>query len=862
MLRSKTTGHGLACGAVVAVALTLAGCGGGGSSGGSSTAAAFNPPRAYASFTAYTAGATSTTFLFQDQAVLFDFGQPVEANQFGGLYASTPGAAPDVFTAVSVVPTGLQYNAFANQTAARAAFQVFSNTAGALQYPSYIVGRHATQPNILVIDPLVFATNPFGLPASPGFAGPLPPGAGQPVPAPFEYVYVIPTGALQVGGQAYAGTGTTGPNPFNLPFPLNAFGTTYASTQYGFAIGPGTGPDPIPPRVDSVIPMNRVTGQPGVYTPVAGTAQNPLLTDGVIKIVFSKKVSRSSIDALTNLRIRNLNILQQGVPTLIPGTFDRIDPVSNAVQTVDTAALLFTPTGGSFGPGVNSTTGYNIEVRVGTNSDPNIPAILGTPQGTAGTQLPLENTLTQTVTTAPCTLGVTPGCLPPVATIAEGFDNVAKLDSAFAGTWVTARWNNANDPGKLSGRLMSGSPTGNNTTALGTRVQITVNPTPLGTTPTGLFSPWDASLAGTTACGANCGATGCNLGVNPGGGSHIMHLFEAVDLANTKDALEYVEWAPVGQVTTPTVYPTVSMWCGLTSLTGPFSGTVPASPNNPGLLSAYGANYGALATGLPGTNTIPFQSNDPTVFEVIAASQGGNGTNGRVRVFGPANFSLQSIFSQFVGYPLFNPPFDFANSNGGSGTGNNLVFEMNVESGAQCPNFHRYKATAATPVRRIIGPPLSLVAPGNTAIASTGGFDIYLSRFTFVGRRSSVRSLWYDTGALNPNYLQMVLDPSPVPNPTGGVDPLLQPAGTQSVWRLDGQVTGASLPLPSVIGTVSQALVFDAAGAFQSSALTSLTAGNCRFFRFRVEMLGNATANTVPSFNNLLMVFNPINPLP
>lgn len=856
MLRSKTTDYGFAFGAVLAVALTLAGCGGGGSSsGGASSSAAFNPPRAYASFTAYAAGATSTTFLFQDQAVLFDFGQPIASTQFGGLFSTVVGAAPDVYTAVSAVPTGVQYNAFADQAAARAAFQVFRNQAGSLQVPSYIVGRHATQPNILVIDPAVLATNPFALPPSGGFNGPLPPPAGQPLPAPFEYVYVVPAGVLQVGGAAYAGTGTAGPNPFNLPFPLNPFGTTYANTQYGFAIGPGTGPDPIPPRVNAIIPMNR-TGTAGVYTPVGGTIASPLDANGVIKIVFSKKVSRTSIDALNNLRIRNLNILQQGVPTLVPGTFDRIDPVTDAVQTVDTAALLFTPTGGSFGPGlptVNPTVGYDIEVRVGTNNQP--PEILGTPQGTAGSQLPLENTLTQTIRTAVCTIG-SPGCLAPVASIAEGFDSVAKLDSAFAGVWGPARWNASNDPGRLSGRLMSGSPTGNNQTALGSRQQFTVSPTPLGTNPTGLFSPWDASLAGTTACNASCGAGGCNLGGNPGGGSHTMLIYEAVDLASTKDAIELMEWAPVGQVTSPTVYPTMSVWCGLTAINSPFSGSVPASPNQAGLSSAYGANYGALATGLPGTATIPFQVNDPSVFEVIPQNQGGNGSNGRVRVFGPSNFSLQAIFSQFVGYPLFSPPFDFANSNGGSGTGNNLLVEFNVEAGAQCPNFHRYRAGAATPVRRIIGVPLSQVVPGNTAISSFSGWDIYLSRFTFVGRRSSVRSLWFDTGSTSPVYLQMVLDPSPVPNAVGGVDPLLQPAGTQSVWRLDGQVSGPSLPLPSVIGNVSQALVYDATGTFQASALNSLTAGQCRFFRFRVEMLGNAAANTVPSFNNLLMVFN------
>lgn len=849
MLRSKTAGL-VACGAAMCVALTLAGCGGGGSSastGGGGAGSALPAPVGGLDFVN-----GAFTFQFQDQALELTFTTSpsvsgIDPSTFGGYYSSTvvgnatpTPALADVFLGVGSSALGIQYHAFANQTLARQAFAIYRNTAGANQLASYILGTKVGFPGVLVMDPVVPANNPFGLTSNAGLAGPLP---ATPTPAPFDYVFVL-TGqpAFVVAGAPYP-TPANNPNPFNLPVTFDPI----IAPRPGFAVGSGTGPDPVPPQVLDVVPMAVTSvGPPVVYSEVAGTVGDPLPADGAIKIVFSKKIARSSVNALLNLRVRNLSILQGGVPTLVPGTFDRIDPVSNAIQTVDTAALLYTPTGGSFGPGSPAgVTGFNIEVRVGLLGD-SANNIKGTPQGSSGTQLELTNVLTESFTTAPCTVG-SPGCTLAVASVTEGFSDTTKLDASFAGTWGQARWNASTLPGFLAGRNLFGSPTGNNSVALGSRVQFAVDPTPLGTNPAGLFSPFDASLASTTACGANCGATGCNLGagVNAGGGSHIMHLFEAVDLGSTKDAIEQMEWSPVGQVTTTTTYPNMSIWCGLTNLQAPFSGTIPAPPNNPGLFSAYGANFLVQ----------PFQSNDPTVFQVIPAIQGGNGTLGKIAVFGPANFTLPSLFAQFAGYPLFNPPFDFANTTGGSGVGNNLVVEMNIEPGTQCPNFHRYRATAATPVRRLIGPPLSLVPPLSTAIASFGGFDIYRSRFTFVGRRSSVRSQWYDTGSNAPTYLNMLLDPSPVPNPTGGTDTLLQPAGTQTLWFLDGK-NGTATPVPSTVPTVGNLPVFDSAGAFQASALTSLTSQACRFFRFRVEILGNVSTNGVPAFNNMIMVYN------
>ena len=63
----------------------------------------------------------------------------------------------------------------------------------------------------------------------------------------------------------------------------------------------------------------------------------------------------------------------------------------------------------------------------------------------------------------------------------------------------------------------------------------------------------------------------------------------------------------------------------------------------------------------------------------------------------------------------------------------NLLIEQNIETGNQSPNFNRYRATANTPVRRLIDGPLSQVLAGNCSFNHGGGFDIYNMRFTFVG---------------------------------------------------------------------------------------------------------------------------------
>ncbi|HYC79142.1 MAG TPA: hypothetical protein VEI02_16100, partial [Planctomycetota bacterium] len=801
-------------------ASVLGGCGGGGSTPGSSPAQGNIVGLNGITFTSTPIG-TVPPPVFRDQAITMEFDGPINPAPLGGLYAASVGGAPVVFTGVSAsTASGVQYHAFANLTLARASVQVLTNTSPGVQLPSYIVGRLVSNPNVLVIDPRVDPTNPFGLPSSTGFPNPL----------PASFVYHIPTNSsLFVGTSPVP---TQGANLFTLPLAPTAFGTSATGAPPGFQVQNSSGPDPVPPQIVSVTALS---GK-------AGTPADPIDASDPLIITFSKPISYSTINILKNLRIRNIDVLSEGQPITVPGAIVPNIPGANPnTPPDDVAEYIFLPTG-SYGPGVSPSEGYDIEVKIGTGYPDllNAPNILGIPTGFAQTQLPLANSLNApngvVFRTTP-----TPGL--GFATKVEGFDDNLKQDATFSPQFGPARWNAASDPGKLSGRLMTGSPLGNTAIALGTRAQFKVEPSPLATN--GLFSPFDASAAATTACGANCGVGGCNIGVNPNGGSHIMHLYEAADSGVSpgtggtmpRDALELVEWAPLNQIVIASVYPSMTIWAGLTNTPAPISGTCTGGGGCGGLNNAYGFNY----------NLLPFQSNDPTVFEVIPATQGGNGTNGRVRVYNTANYTAQPSFGEFYPYPLFNTPFDYANSNGTGGTGVNLLLEMNIETGTQCPNFHRYRATANTPVRRLIGPPISQVPVGQAQTSSFAGFDIYKMRFTFVGRRSSARSLWYDTGVAAPLYSNFQLVPSPVPG-------TVQPAGTTSVWTMDVK-GGTSLPTAATAPDGSQQVV-DATGAVNNVALTNLSAvPGRRFFRFRVDMVGNTFANTVPSFDNLIVVY-------
>jgi hypothetical protein len=191
-------------------------------------------------------------------------------------------------------------------------------------------------------------------------------------------------------------------------------------------------------------------------------------------------------------------------------------------------------------------------------------------------------------------------------------------------------------------------------------------------------------------------------------------------------------------------------------------------------------------------------------------------------------------------FPVFSPCFDFATATGAFGAGVNLLLEQDIDPGNQVPNFNRFRATAFQPVRRMLDAPIVQLAPGICPFNHGGTFDIYRMRFTFVGLVSQARSLWYDTGLADPNYLSFILNP-----------PLAaQPAGTQSTWILEG--TDTSNPGPAING--ASGVYINAAGVTFPTVLSS-TLSHLRYFRFRTELRGNNAANTAPGYASVSMVY-------
>jgi hypothetical protein len=406
----------------------------------------------------------------------------------------------------------------------------------------------------------------------------------------------------------------------------------------------------------------------------------------------------------------------------------------------------------------------------------------------------------------------------------EGFDNTAQLDATFFPTFgQPTRWNDPSAPGQLAGRAISGSPTATTPAGLGTRIQLIVDPQPPNTTPAGLFSPFDAALANS---GGLCPSmpTGCNLGVNPNGGSHIMHLYESVELGFIEDSLEQIEWSPVSGVTAATVYPLYKIWCGVSQVPAPMAGNP-----QPGLFTIFDSNYD-LAPYQTGTLIGPACANPtvPTGARKVACG-------------GPSPYTVALATTQFYPFPTLTPCFDFSTVTGASGSGVNLIFEQDISPGNQVPNFNRYRATSVTPVRRLIDAPLSMNPPGICPFNHGGTFDIYRTRFTFVGLVAQGRSLWYDTGTVNPNYLSFIPSPAPA----------TQPAGTQSTWILEG--TDASNPGPATTG--ASGIYINANGTVFPNVLSS-TISQLRYFRFRTELRANNLANTTPSYDQAVMVYS------
>jgi hypothetical protein len=777
----------------VAAAVALTGCGGGGG-GGSNP----NGKLLAVSFLGFFPGPVvnpNIPAVFRDQTLEFTFDGALDAGVLGGFFSQ--GGVPVEFSGVPPAGSqGIPYYAFVDQNGARNSLQIRENVAGGPLLASYIVGRHKDNPNVIVVDPRVVTGNPLGLPVNMGFK------ANQ------AYAYIIPSNnAFLFGGSPAQ---PIGPSIFALPVTPPPF-STQPSLSVLFQTSIAFGPDPVPPAVLSI---DAQSGSPG-------TPANPIGQQEPILITFSKQISSASLDQLKNAIFRNIDVTNSTFPggILIPGDLLPLTP-----GAVDDSVYVYTPAS-PYGPGppVMPPEGFDIEVRIGSFGAPvtTIPPILGVPTGLSGTQLPLSNSLSRIFRTTNCT-----GCQTP-ASVVEGFDNTNFKDATFVQSFPNStspvlqpqqvRWNDASAPGQLAGRPLSGTPLGNNLAALGTRVQFTVDPQPPSTNPAGLFSPFDASLANS---GGQCPGipTGCNIGTNPGGGSHIMHIYESVEMGTTEDSLELIEWSPVSGVTAATTYPNYKIWCGVTSTAAPLSGS------GQGLTAIFDANY----------NLTPYQTGIP----IPPTCASPTATNPRkVPCGGPAPYTVLLQTTSFHAFPVLNPPFDFATATGTSGNMVNLLFEQDIDPGMQVPNFNKYRATNFTPVRRLIDKPLILTTPPLCPNNSGGTFDVYKARFTFVGVVGQARSLWYDTGTPNPNYINFILSPS------------TQPPGTFVTWSLEG--TDTTNPGPATNGL---AVVFINQNVPNPNALQMIS--TLRYFRFRVEFRGNNAANTTPSYNSAIMAYS------
>ena len=131
-------------------------------------------------------------------------------------------------------------------------------------------------------------------------------------------------------------------------------------------------------------------------------------------------------------------------------------------------------------------------------------------------------------------------------------------------------------------------------------------------------------------------------------------------------------------------------------------------------------------------------------------------------------------------------------------------------------------------------------------INDAAGYDVYRARFTFVARVSSARSIWYDTGQANPTYSAFLLNPQ--------ADQ--QPAGTSSVWDLEGTDVLNPTPTSTVQGNGQ---IINAAGVLNTNVLTQNGPGvgiaNLRYFRFKVEMTNNTATNALPLYNSFVMAY-------
>lgn len=793
--RAKTT---LGLVSLLALALVVGGCGGGGGNGGGGGVSS-NGLLLAVSFVGFVTqpsgagpnGAVPLPTVFIDQTLEFQFDAPIDDGIFGGFFSDANGPVQFLGVSASATTGGIPYFAYNNQSLAANSLQIRLNAPGGPLLASYIVGRHATKTDTLIIDPRVDSTNPLGLPFSAGFG------------LTSEYTYRIPSNnSIRMGGGTAAAP--VGTDPLLLPIVLNPF-SPIPSLSPVFRSGDSSGPDPVPPELLSIEAF-------GPTGPVAGTPTDPMPAENsFIQITFSKAIDPASVDLLNNMIFRNQDLVTVQEPNgrIVPGNF--------TIPMTTPNIAIFTPTP-SWGPGVSMTQGYSIEVRVGNFGAAGVQQILGVPQGNPPQQLETINSMAAVFVTEPC-----PTCDGSVAII-EPFTDTMQRDGSFSAPFDDALWNDMSNPGTLSGTEISGTPLATFQGApqnLGTRSQVNMpigpgTTLPLTTTPfPGLFSPFDSMAA--------------NIGVNPNGGSHSMWLIEAVDLGSPIGSLELIEWGAVNNTIIQSTYPNYQCWAGMTTTTAPINCPTGVT----GMTTIYSQNYDIAP---------PAQTADPNNLNPTGIPAGAGG----VLVTPPSAYNAGPGFTSYFPFPTFTPPFDYVGSGTGSG---NLLYEINIEPGMQVANVTRYRASNFVPVRRIIGQPLS----SGVVVSSGSGCDMYDTRFTFVSIVSQAQSLFYDSGVMGSNtavYSGMTLTPEPVNQPAG-TSSIWQFEGAMALTSPStpsGPTTGF---LTYWSGTPS-AGQYDPLVLEDPNDPNALQLTGNRYFRFNVELRNDNISNARQQYNSLI----------
>lgn len=397
----------------------------------------------------------------------------------------------------------------------------------------------------------------------------------------------------------------------------------------------------------------------------------------------------------------------------------------------------------------------------------------------------------------------------PLYTSDEHFNDQLGRDATFAPPFSAALWNSPIQPGTLAGLPLAGSPLATyqgNPSGLGTRWQVTVQPVPIWTG--GVYSPFDTPTN-------NLGA-----GVNPNGGSRIMHLYEAVDLGMPRASLELVEWGPFVNTVLGASYPGFTMWCGQTNTS---ASMIPNS--SIGMSALYNYNY----------DQSTWQTPDPANMNPL-------GLTGGVRVVNTTAYNTTSTFSNFFPFPVLNPCFDYMGS--GAGAGNLVLEQRTAPNAVTVLNMNRLLATSFNPVRRLIGGPTATVA-------ASAGLEVYHMRFTFLNLEASARSLFRDCGVQAPNaaiYLSFTTSPPLNAQPAGsgvrieveGASAILNP-GT-ALGATTGMLTFAQGLAPNIT-TTPQAL-------HNPMFPTTPQLSGRRYFRTRTTLRGNHLTNQTPAFDN------------